>query len=131
MLQPVQRMGRPPSSYVHASLKGQAVATVELLVQRGFDLREARQVVADELTNLGVRPDRGLGATVKVTTLRNWRDEILADVGRHGAAAVNYDWTLAPENVAKFSSMSREQARNHALGELAHWVKSLLPGAKT
>jgi hypothetical protein len=126
ILRPVQRTGRAPSSGTYASLKGQAVATVDLLLRTGLDRRDARRVVANELTKLGVRPERGSG-TVTATTLRNWRDEILSDVGRRKAPAVTYDMVLAPSELAKFANMPNEQARRRALGLLTHWVKSVFP----
>jgi hypothetical protein len=126
ILQPVRRAGRPPSSDTYASLKGQAVATVELLLRKGLDQRAARLAVAKELSKLGVRPERGSG-TVTANTLRNWRDEIRSDVGRHKAAAVIYDMVLAPAELAKFANMPNDQARRRALGLLTHWVKSVFP----
>jgi hypothetical protein len=99
---------------------------VELLVRIGLDPRDARRTVATELTKRGVRPERGSG-TVTATTLRNWRDEISSDVGRHTAGAVNYDLAIAPAELATFGNMPKNQARSRALGLLAHWIKSVLP----
>jgi hypothetical protein len=128
ILQPVRRRrgGRPPSSDTYASLKGQAVATVELLHRVGLEWRAARLAVAKELSKLGVRPERGSGL-VTATTLRNWRDEILSDVGRHNAAAVTYEMALTPAEQKKFTNMPNGQARSHALRLLTHWVKSVFP----
>jgi hypothetical protein len=126
IVQPVQRTGRAPSSDAYGSLKGQAVATVELLVQMGLNPRDARRTVATELTKLGVRPERGSG-TVTATTLRNWRDEISSDIGRHTAGAVNYDLAIAPAELATFGNMPKNQARSRARELLAHWIKSVLP----
>jgi hypothetical protein len=123
---PSSRGGRPPSSDAYASLKGQAVATVELLHGMGLERRAARLAVAKELSKLGVRPGHGSGR-VSATTLRNWRDEILSDVGRHTVAAKAYDDTLAPAERKRFSNMPNEQAKNHVLGVLTHWVKSVFP----
>ena len=126
IVQPVPHSGSPPSDNTYASLKGQAVATVELLVRMGLDPRDARRTVATELTKLGVIPERGSG-TVTATTLRNWRDEISSDVGRHKAGAVNYDMTLASAEQEKLSNMPKDEARGRALGQLAHWVRSMFP----
>src|SRR5262249_42454676 len=53
-----RRSGRAPASHAHASLKGLAAATVQLLLQSGIPLKEARQRVAKHLTGLGVQAER-------------------------------------------------------------------------
>jgi hypothetical protein len=53
ILQPVRRPrgGRPPSSSAYASLKGQSVATVELLQEMGLERSAAGLAVAKELSS--------------------------------------------------------------------------------
>ena len=71
ILKPVPRIGRPASSHVHASLKGQAAGTVQLLVHTGMARSDAHRLVAKKLTRLGVRPERR-SLIVTATTVRNW-----------------------------------------------------------
>jgi hypothetical protein len=120
------RGGRAPSSHAHAGMKGYAAATVQLLLQTGFALGDAHRAVATELSQLGVRPERGSG-TVTATTVRNWCNEVSSDVGRRGMAALMYDDKLAPEEQERFSSLPKGQARKFALQCLATWVRSLFP----
>jgi hypothetical protein len=122
ILKPIRHRGRAPSSYSYACLKGCAAATVQLLVQAGLDLAEARLAVARQLSKRGVRPERGSG-TVTRTTVRNWCNEISADVGRRGAAALTYDKEL-PEWV---SALPKHRARQFALRLLDDYVLSVFP----
>jgi hypothetical protein len=125
ILKPIPRSGRAPSSGAYASLKGHAAATVQLLVQVGLTLDDARREVATVLSPL-VRPDRGKGA-VTATTVRTWSSEVSSDVGRHGLAALMYDDRTAAKNQARFSALPKDQAKQLALRELADWVQSTFP----
>jgi len=127
MLKPVRRPrgGRAPSSQIHASLRGHAAATVQLLRQAGLARDDAHKAVATELRQLGVRPQRGSG-TVTATTVGNWCDRVAEDVGRHGTAAMMYEHKLA-RGRAMLSAFPKDQARQLALEELTYWIRTLLP----
>jgi hypothetical protein len=131
ILRPAPHSGRAPSSNIYATLKGQAAATVQLLLRTGLARPDAHKQVAKLLARLGARgvisekAGRGTGA-ITATTVRNWVDEVSSDVGRHKAAAAVYDMTLAAEQ-EKLSNMPKDQARGEALGKLAHWVRSMSP----
>jgi hypothetical protein len=90
ILKPVARSGRAASSHARLTLKGKAAGKVKLLVEAGLDRRRALQVVAKTLAEQGVRPERGSGA-ITANTVRHWCDEVAADVGRRGTAAMAYD----------------------------------------
>jgi hypothetical protein len=124
ILKPVRRRGRAPSSHAYASMKGYAAATVQLLQQA--DHGDALGAVARQLRELGVRPERG-SRTVTATTVRNWRNEVSSDVGRHGTAALMYDDRLAPEEQERFLSLPKDQAIQLALERLTAWVLSVFP----
>jgi hypothetical protein len=124
MLKPVRRPGRAPSSETHASLRGHAAATVQLLQQAGLARADAHKAVATVLRQLRVRAARGPG-TVTATTVRNWCDEV-ARVGRHGTVARMYEHKLA-RGRAMLSASPKDQARQSALEELTYWTRTLLP----
>jgi hypothetical protein len=126
MLKPVRRRrgGRGPSSQTYACLRGHAAATVQLLRQTGLQPDDAHEAVARELRQLGVRPERGSGA-VTATTVRNWCEKIAEDVGRHGTAAMMYEYKLARGQMM-LSAFPEEQAKA-ALEELTYWIRTLLP----
>jgi hypothetical protein len=126
ILRPVARTGRAPSSGVQASLRGQAAATVQLLLQVGLAPDKARDEVANKLRRLGIRPERGSGSITGIT-VRHWCEEVSSDVRRQGAAAIMYDMILAPTEQERFSKIPKDQAKSYALQSLAHWVQSLFP----
>ena len=125
ILKPVRRSGRAFSSETHASLRGHAAATVQLLEQAGLARGDAHKAVAKELRQLGVQPERGSG-TVTATTVQNWCDKIARDVRRLGTAAMMYEHKLA-RGQTMLSAFPKEQARQRALEELTHWIRTLLP----
>jgi hypothetical protein len=108
----------------HKGLKGHAAATVQLLQQIGLARHDAHQAVAKLLRQLGVRPERGSG-TVTATTVRNWCNVVSSDVGRHGMAAMMYDYKLA--HGQRMLSAPKAQARQSVLQELAGWVQVFFP----
>jgi len=126
MLKAVRRRGRAPSGPAYAGLKGHAVATVQLLIlHAGLARDDAHRAVATQLSRLCVRPERGSG-TVTATTVRNWRNEVSSDVGRHDTAAMMYDYKLA-HGQEMLSALPKDQARQRALQELAGWVQLIFP----
>jgi hypothetical protein len=125
MLKPLRRRGRAPSSQAYAGLRGHAAATVQLLLQAGLAPNYARRAVAAQLRQLGVRPERGSGP-VTATTVRNWCDKVSSDVGRHGTAAMMYDYKLA-RGQEMLSALPKDQASQSALQELAYWVGTIFP----
>jgi hypothetical protein len=130
MLKSVRRPrgGRALSNQIYASLRGHAAATAQLLEQAGLGRDDAREAVAKELRQLGVRPQRGSG-TVTATTVQNWRSEVAEDVGRHSTAAMMYEHKLA-RGQAMLSAFPKDQARQSqsaALEELTYWIRTLLP----
>jgi hypothetical protein len=122
---PRPRGGRAPSSQTYASLRGYAAATVQLLQQAGLAREDAHEAVATELSQLGVRPQRGSG-TVTVITVQNWCSKVAEDVGRHSTAAMMYEHKLA-RGQAMLSALPKDQARQSALEELTYWIRTLLP----
>jgi hypothetical protein len=126
ILRPNRRSGRAPSSQTYAGLRGHAVATVQLLIlHAGLARDNAHRAVATKLRLLGVRPGRGSGP-VTTTTVRNWCDEAASDVGRHDMVAMMYDHKLA-RGKEMLSGLSKSQARQSALKELAYWVGTIFP----
>jgi hypothetical protein len=126
ILKPIPRSGRAGSSYAHATLKGYAAGTVDLLVRTGIKHSEAHRAVAKTLTELGVRPERGSG-DVTATTVRNWCNEVSSDVGRRGAAALMYDSMFTEKERGRFSAFSQKNARDFALRKFDAWVRALFP----
>jgi hypothetical protein len=123
----VRRRGGVPSSHAYDGIKGHAVATVELLQLAGLTRDDARQVVAKQLSKLGVRPERGSGP-VTATTLRNWADKVSSDFGRHSTAAMMHDDKLTPEERQRFLARPKDRAKQFALQLLATYVRSISPG---
>jgi hypothetical protein len=126
ILKPVPRLGRAPSSDARAALKGCVAGTVERISRTGLSRQDANLAVAEQLRELGVRPERGLG-DVTDDTVRHWCDEVATDVGRHGTAANVYDSMFTPAEVDRFSALPLDQARSRALGSLADFVQAISP----
>jgi hypothetical protein len=127
MLRRVRRSGRAGSTSVRAALRGYAAGTVERLVQAEVPLPQARAQVASALVKLGARPERG-SKQVTATTVRHWCDEVAADVGRHGDAAIVYHSMFTDDERGRFSRQPSDQARRSlALKSLAQWVMAVLP----
>jgi len=105
-------------------MKGYAAATVRLLQQAGLAPEDAREGVARQVRELGVRPERGSWA-VTGTTVRNWCNEVSRDGGRHGTAALMYDDRLAPEERERFLSLPKDRAIELALERLTAWILSV------
>jgi hypothetical protein len=129
MLKPRPRPGRAPSSHAHATLRGNAAGTVQLLWKTGLDRQQACRVVANQLKELGVRSERGSG-NVTANTVRHWCEEVAGDVGRHGTAAMAYDSMLSGIE-PKISALMQEQARRWALDSLTAFVQRLFPEMHT
>jgi hypothetical protein len=126
ILKPVRLRGRAPSSPTYDSIRGHAVATVQLLLQTGLARGDAHRAVATELRQLGVRPERGSG-TVTATTVRNWCDQIPSQVDQDSTAALMYYSKLAPEEMEMFSAVPKDRAKQFALQLLASYVQSIIP----
>ena len=63
-----------------------------------------------------------------VTTVRHWCDDVAADVGRHGGAAIVYDGMFTDEERRGFSALPSDQARRSlALKSLAGFVLANFP----
>jgi hypothetical protein len=117
--------GRAPSSHAHATLRGNAAGTVQLLRKTSIDRQQAYRAVANQLKELGVRPERGSG-NVTADTVRHWCEEVARDVGRQGTVAMAYDSMLS-EIEPKISALTQEQARRWALDSLTAFVQRLFP----
>ena len=127
MLRPVPRSGRASSTGARAALRGYAAGTVARLVQAEVPQEQAHARVASALVKLGVGPKRGAGR-VTATTVRHWCDEVAADVGRRGGAAVVYDGMFRDEERQRFSCLPSDSARRSlALKSLVSWVQGILP----
>jgi hypothetical protein len=96
MMRPIPRSGRARASEGRQSLKGIAVYIVRRLQDQdiGKDRHTALKMVAAKLAACDVRPDRGAGK-ITARTVRNWDDQVSADVGRHGSARQTFDGLLA------------------------------------
>jgi hypothetical protein len=115
-----RRRGNPELLDEYAILHGYAAATVDRLVSTGWMDVKAREAVAGKLR--GVRTQRG--GLITPRTVRCWREEVLADVGRYGVAAwVCHDILTGPES-RKFSNLkTAAEKRTYALNSLAGYVR--------
>ena len=129
ILKPVPRSGRAPASDARAALKGCVAGTVQRLLRIGLCQQGANLAVAKLLTGRGVRPERGSGGEVTDDTVRHWCEEVAADVGRRGTAAMMYDSMFTPAEVDRFSALPVDQARSRALDSLAGFVQAIFPEA--
>jgi hypothetical protein len=130
MLRPVPRSGRASSTGARAALRGYAAGTVARLVQAEVPREQAHALVASALVKLGVGRERG-PRPITATTVRHWCDDVSADVGRRGGAAVVYDGMFTDEERQRFSALPSDHARrSFALKSLAQWVATVLPGNK-
>ncbi len=119
--------GRPPSSYAHMTLKGQAAATVKHLTNSGLGRTEAFKRVAQDLSKIGMKAERGSGH-ITANTVRNWCTDVAKDVGRKGTAATTYDGDFTAERQRQFSSQDAMQ--RHALAKLSKLALDLFPELK-
>jgi hypothetical protein len=127
ILKPIRRKGRAVSSGARAALKGRGAGAVAQLMEAGLSRQEACTRVATLLVKLGVRPERGSGQ-VTATTVRHWFDEVAADVGRRGEAAIVYHDIFTAEERERFSKLPSDQARrSHALASLTAFVLAVFP----
>jgi hypothetical protein len=140
MVKPVRRRGRSRSSDVRAALRGRAAGCVAQLAEAQISLENAHALVAEGLVKLGVRRERGVrvkrdseeitSAEITATTVRHWCEDVAADVGRHGAAAIVYHGMFTDDERQKFSSLPSNQARQaYALNSLAAFVRAHFPSA--
>jgi hypothetical protein len=127
MLKPVRRPGRPKSSDTREALKGCVAGIVQLLLQAGMTPPDAHLLVAKALGKLAVRPERGAG-NITDTTVRHWCDEVAADVGRRGTAAMVYDTMFTAKEIERLSAEPSNEARhNFALVSLCAFVEQIFP----
>jgi hypothetical protein len=129
MLKPRPRRGRAPSSHAYATLRGNSAGTAELLFRTGLDRQQAHRIVANQLKEIGVQPERGSGK-VTADTVRHWCVEVAADVGRRGTAAMAYD-SMVADAEPKISALTPEQARRWAIDSLAAFIQRLFPQLRT
>jgi hypothetical protein len=102
MLKPARHGGRAKSGDAREALKGHVAGTVKRLLQTGITQVDAHRRVAKVLKRRGVRPERGAG-DVTANTIRHWCDDVAADVGRRGIAAVVCDSMFTESEREKFS----------------------------
>jgi hypothetical protein len=126
ILKPTARPGRPSSSQTYLSLQGHAVGTVMRLRKIDLDPKQAYALVAKELTQLGVRSERGPGS-ITADTVRHWCDDVDSDVGRLGTAAIMYDMMFTAEERKRFDALPRAKAQSFALASLRHYVQQIFP----
>jgi hypothetical protein len=129
LLEPVKKPGRSRSSMAHEALKGHVAGTVQRLFQTGKSTADAYGLVAEELDKLGLKPERGSGA-LTATTVRHWCDEVAADMSRTGGAADVYDRMFTVDEVEKFKTLPRDQARRFALESLVAFVREVFGARK-
>jgi hypothetical protein len=130
ILAPVGRPGRAPSSEAYASLIGFAAGTVKRLVQAGTDRKHAFEAVAKALAKQGVQSQRSSGA-ITANTIRHWCDEIKVDVAQQGTAAKAFRSMFSLEENRRFDELPPSEARQRALGSLAHYVEHVFPELRT
>jgi hypothetical protein len=128
IFRPIPCSGRAPSSDARAALRGCAASTVQRLLQTGLKSRDANLTVANKLSQLGIRPERGSGE-ITDRTVRTWCEEVASDVGRHGTAAKVYESMFTSAEVDRFSALPVDQARSHAISSLAGFVQAIFPEA--
>jgi len=130
ILKPVARGGRAVSSPAHATLRGFAAGTVKRLLEAGLDREAAWILVAKELSEKGVKSERGSGS-ISANTIRHWCEEVDRDVGRNGAAARAHDSMFGIEENKKFDSLQSAEAQSFALASLSHYVQEMFPPLRT
>jgi hypothetical protein len=127
-LQRVKKPGRSRSSMEREALKGHVAATAQRLFQAGMSTTDAHDLIAKELKKLGVKPERGSG-DLKATTVRDWCDEVAADVSRAGVAANVYDGMFTEAEVKRFKALASDQRRKaFALESLRAFVRKVITG---
>jgi hypothetical protein len=126
ILKPIARPGRAPSSDAYLSLQGHAAGTVMRLRKTGLDPKQAWALVAKELTQLGVRSERGPGS-ITADTVRHWCDDVDSDVGRLGTAAIMYDMMFTDVEIKRFQTLPSAKAQPFALASLRHYVQQIFP----
>ena len=129
ILKPIARPGRASSSQRMLALQGHAVGTVMRLQKLGLDPKQACALVAKELTQLGVRSERGPGS-ITANTVRHWCDDVASDVSRHGTAAIMYDSMFTDEENKRFHALPPAKAQPFALTSLRHYVQQIFPALR-
>ena len=130
MLKPVSRRGRSVSSDLRAALVGRVAATIKRLQEAGFEREDAYRRVAKQLTNMGVKSERGPGH-ITGRTIRLWYEKVEEDVERTGTAAIICDLMFTVEDNERFAALSREQALVFSLKSLAEFVRTIFPKIPT
>jgi hypothetical protein len=127
MLRPVPHRGRAKSTQARAALKGQVAGTVMRLMQAGVPQLEACDQVAKALATHGIRPERS-GQPTTATTVRHWCDDVEADIGRQGTAAMVFQDMFVEEERKRFAALpSCEAQRALALKSLAGFLGAAFP----
>ena len=130
LVKSVRRPGGAKSTDARTALRGRVAGTVARLVEANVPLEEAHRLVAGDLVKLGVRPERG-SSPITARTVRGWCEEVAADVGRRGAAAIIYDGMFTDDERQRFSALQSDQSRSaDALNSLAGFVKANFPRSK-
>ena len=131
IVKPTRRRGRSPSTNKQAALKGHVAATVKRLqeVWPNREMNEVHRAVAQKLSRLGVRAERGSGH-ITADTVRNWCNEVSNDFSRHGTAAIMYDSLLTETERKRFAALPEETAANFALRSLTDWILRSFPALK-
>jgi hypothetical protein len=112
--------GRKPDSAMRDSLKDAVIFTVDRLATTGCSQRQAIKHVVGALRKEGITSAHG---PVKPRTVREWKEAIQADVGRHGEAAQTYDGLMAKFLQPKFASTQAESLRQAYLTELRDQIR--------
>jgi hypothetical protein len=124
LLKPASRRGRSGSSGARAAVMGAAAGTVRRLRKVGIGREDAYTRVANQLTKIGIRPERGSGP-VTARTVRGWCNKVEQDVARTGVAATVFDLMFTADENKWFAALRKDRAPAFVLKSLARYVQTL------
>jgi hypothetical protein len=130
ILRPVPHGGRSRASAVSGSIKGVAAFTVDRLCATGLPAASARKLVAQTLRAAGLVAERGRYPAITERTIRGWRENVAADVGRKGEAAQTFDLMQQDKDLAPTSGRDPASTRRELLHRLGNLIRRTRSGEK-